>query len=152
MCVRLHRCSFAYSILSVCPWLCDCLLCVLLGFVIASNMCLLAVWLYLDVVNIILWLLTEQFPLFPTGKNASMKCLHESASGLLITRCGNPPPLRYFADNSFHFAHDNFCVNDATGRLINATQKPVVFFGKLIDLYTTAGEWVFDGLSGTGKL
>ena len=84
------------------------------------------------------------------GKEGSHKFLNESTNGLVIVRCGNPPPLSQFTENCFKFDHDPPYCADGSQRPLNTGQKPVEFYEKLFQLFTMKGDWVLDGLSGTG--
>ncbi len=85
------------------------------------------------------------------SKTISSRLLHENTYGLVVVRCGNPPPLHECAANSFVCPRDPFVVSDITKKPVSLAQKPVAFFQKLIRLYTVEGEWVLNGFSGIGR-
>jgi len=58
-------------------------------------------------------------------KEGSHKFLNESTNGLVMVRCGNPPPLSQFAENCFRCDHDPLYCADGSQRPLDVGQKPV---------------------------
>ena len=56
------------------------------------------------------------------------------------------------SSNILIFENDPLYVDEGTHKAMNSSQKPVAFSDRLIQLFTSPGDWVFDGLSGTGKV
>ena len=75
--------------------------------------------------------------------------LDETAIGLIISRMGVLSPLPEYHSN-FEFDMDPFLVDDATKKPVNYGQKPVDLMTEILSLYSSEGDWIFDGLSGTG--
>ena len=67
-----------------------------------------------------------------------------------MLRFGNPLPLNYYHTNLFSYEVDLPVVDDATGKVVNQFQKPLKLVEELINLYSTPGDWILDGLGGTG--
>lgn len=67
-----------------------------------------------------------------------------------MLRFGNPLPLNYYHTNLFSYEVDLPVVDDATGKVVNQFQKPMKLVEELINLYSTPGDWILDGLGGTG--
>lgn len=77
--------------------------------------------------------------------------LDERTVGLVVLRFGNPVPLNYYHANFFSFEMDPPVIDDATGKPVNQFQKPLKFMEELVNLYSAPGDWILDGLGGTGK-
>ena len=77
--------------------------------------------------------------------------LDERTVGLVVLRFGNPVPLNYYHANFFSFEMDPPVIDDATGKPVNQFQKPLKFMEELVSLYSAPGDWILDGLGGTGK-
>ena len=58
-------------------------------------------------------------------------------------------PLPEYHSN-FEFDMDPYLMDDATKKPINYGQKPVDLMTEILSLYSSEGDWVLDGLSGTG--
>ena len=67
-----------------------------------------------------------------------------------MLRVGNPGPLNYYHADFFSFEMDPPVIDDATGKPVNPFQKPLKFMGELVYLYSAPGDWILDGLGGTG--
>jgi len=66
--------------------------------------------------------------------------------GLVICRSGEPPEPH----TNFFSVEDDVPILDEAGKQVNVFQKPMELMEKLVHLFTTPGDWVLDGLSGTG--
>jgi len=84
------------------------------------------------------------------ASTSSSSCHHDSACGLVVVRCGNPPTLD--AQSSFVYPRDAFIINEHTKKPVCIAQKPVAFSQRLIQLFTMEGEWVMSGFSAIGML
>jgi hypothetical protein len=80
------------------------------------------------------------------------KSLIETAHGMVIIRSGTPAPISACRSNSFNFEKDPPVLCEIDHKPLSPSQKPVKFFTHLIELYSSPGEWILDGLSGIGKL
>lgn len=99
-------------------------------------------WLHLTVATLI----------FFSGRASTPKALDDNAHGLVLLRCGGESMLNDHASNIFLYDSEPLYVDEGTHKPLNYTQKPVAFLSRLIQLFTSPGDWVLDGLSGTGKM
>ena len=67
-------------------------------------------------------------------------------------QCGGERILNDSCSNVFVYDSDQPCIDKATNATVNTQQRPVEFLRRLVELFTDPGDWVLDGLSGTGKL
>lgn len=85
-----------------------------------------------------------------TGRPPPSKSLRNEANGLVFVRCGGEELLNDSSSNTFIYECDPPCLDKGTNKPINSRQRPVAFLERLIDLFTSPGDWILDGLSGTG--
>ena len=85
-------------------------------------------------------------------KSQAPKSLDDEACGLVLLRCGGERQLNDRASNLFIYDFDQPCLDKGTGKVVNTRQRPVAFLQKLTELFTNLGDWILDGLSGTGML
>ena len=103
--------------------------------------------------TIIVVILTKTcFFLEHIGKSQAPKSLTDEACGLVLLRCGGEKQLNDRASNLFIYDCDEPCLDKGTGKEVNSRQRPVAFLQRLIELFTNSGDWILDGLSGTGML
>lgn len=74
------------------------------------------------------------FLCFAAPKPAPSRQLNESACGMVVVRCGHPPPLNELAENYFMVERDDFWINESTKKPASLSQKPVELFKALIEL------------------
>jgi len=79
----------------------------------------------------------------------AIKKLENVAHGMVTLRCGDAV-IQQKASNFFIHDADQLYCDEVTKKPLNTTQKPVAFIQQLIELYTSPGDWILDGLSGTG--
>ena len=81
-----------------------------------------------------------------------MNGLEESTYGVVFVSCGGAKPAQS-SRNFFSCEKDPFYLHDGPGqKVLNSTQKPLAVMGWLVQLFSRQGDWVLDGLSGTGVL
>ena len=81
---------------------------------------------------------------FRTGK--AKDNLDETSVGIVVLRFGNAVLLSQYHTNFFCHEMDCPVLDEATGKVVNKFQKPLKFMKELILLYSTSGDWIFDGL------
>ena len=86
---------------------------------------------------------------FSIGK--ARDSLDETTIGMVVLRFGNSSTLSEYHTNYFCYEMDSPVIDDATGKVVNKFQKPLKFMKELILLYSTSGDWIFDGLGGIGE-
>ena len=81
-----------------------------------------------------------------------MNVLEESTYGVIFVSCGGARPAQR-SRNFFSCEKDPFYLHDGPGqKVLNSTQKPLEMMDWLVKLFSCQGDWVLDGLSGTGVL
>lgn len=92
------------------------------------------------------------FPLLPQcffvlESRAGRSTLEESTYGVVFVTSGGAKPVQS-SRNFFSCKMDPLYLHD--GKVLNYTQKPVLVMKWLIELFSCEGDWILDGLSGTG--
>ena len=76
----------------------------------------------------------------------------ESTFGVILVSCGGAKPTQS-STNFFSCEKDPFYLHNGPGqKVLNYTQKPLAVMKWLVQLFSCEGDWVLDGLSGTGML
>ena len=76
--------------------------------------------------------------------------LTETTYGMAIVRSGDSTPLDKSPQNNCFVCEKDPVYYDSNQKPLSLMQKPVKFFGTLVELYSTEGDWILDGYSGTG--
>ena len=77
--------------------------------------------------------------------------MQQGAYGLVFLACGGAIPSET-STNVFTFVQDDVYINEATKKPAEAHQKPVDFFVRMAELFTSPDDWILEGICKSGKL
>ena len=69
---------------------------------------------------------------------------------MAIARSGDSTPFDKTAQDNCFVCEKDLVYCGTNQKPLSQMQKPVKFFGTLVQLYSTEGDWILDGLSGPG--
>lgn len=89
----------------------------------------------------------HSYVLFYVGKSTS---LQQGAYGLVFLACGGATPIES-STNVFTFAADEEFIDKSMKKPAEAHQKPVDFFARMAELFTSPDDWILEGICKTGN-
>lgn len=68
---------------------------------------------------------------------------------MVVVQCGQVKST-LIKQTGFVFPRDPIVIDDITKKSLTDSQKPVIFYKSLLQLYTVKGEWILNGYIGIG--